>query len=81
MWLSKDKTTISGNPVRPAVLEAMQKPYEMPTDEGPINLVIFGGSQGTQYFSDVMPAALKLLPKAVLERLNIVQQARLRRYG
>lgn len=71
-----DKTTISGNPVRPAVLEAMQQPYVPPSDNGPIRLVVFGGSQGAQYFSEVMPAALKQLPPALLKRIHIVQQAR-----
>lgn len=71
-----DKTTISGNPVRPAVLEAMKVPYKAPSKTGKVNLVIFGGSQGAQYFSEVMPAALKLIAPKLLKRLSIVQQAR-----
>src|SRR3546814_20443983 len=35
-----------------------------------------GGSLGATILSDVVPAAVAMLPRALLERLQIVQQAR-----
>ncbi|MBM2712504.1 undecaprenyldiphospho-muramoylpentapeptide beta-N-acetylglucosaminyltransferase [Mesorhizobium caraganae] len=70
------KTVITGNPVRPRILEAAKTPYTTSTGEEPFRLLVFGGSQGAQFFSDVMPAAIALLPEAQRKRLVITQQAR-----
>lgn len=70
------KTVTTGNPVRPAVLEAAKVPYVSSGEGEPFRLLVFGGSQGAQFFSDVMPAAVALLPEALRKRLVITQQAR-----
>jgi UDP-N-acetylglucosamine--N-acetylmuramyl-(pentapeptide) pyrophosphoryl-undecaprenol N-acetylglucosamine transferase len=70
------KTVTTGNPVRPAVLEAARTPYEASTEEQPFRLLVFGGSQGAQFFSDAMPGAIALLSDAQRNRLVITQQAR-----
>lgn len=70
------KTVLTGNPVRPAVLEAAKKNYAAPDSAGPFNLLIFGGSQGAQYFSEAIPAAIALLSEGLRRRLVITQQAR-----
>ena len=58
-----DKIVVTGNPVRPAVLEAAETAYQ-PSDAGqPFRLLVFGGSQGAQFFSEAMPAAIALLPE------------------
>lgn len=69
-----DKIITTGNPVRPSVVAAAKKPYQ-PSSEG-FHLLVFGGSQGAQYFSQAVPAAIALLPKSYQARLLIVQQAR-----
>ncbi len=57
------KITVTGNPVRPAVLEAAATPYRPSREGEPFELVVFGGSQGASYFSDAVPAAaVKLMP-------------------
>jgi UDP-N-acetylglucosamine--N-acetylmuramyl-(pentapeptide) pyrophosphoryl-undecaprenol N-acetylglucosamine transferase len=71
-----DKTVVTGNPVRPAVLEAAKVPYARPNAGEPFKLLVFGGSQGAQFFSDMMPAAIGLLPEAQRQRLAVTQQAR-----
>jgi UDP-N-acetylglucosamine--N-acetylmuramyl-(pentapeptide) pyrophosphoryl-undecaprenol N-acetylglucosamine transferase len=71
------KTLLTGNPVRPAVLAAAKKDYAVPTEKGSLSLLIFGGSQGAQYFSQAVPAAIALLDTALRKRLVITQQARL----
>jgi UDP-N-acetylglucosamine--N-acetylmuramyl-(pentapeptide) pyrophosphoryl-undecaprenol N-acetylglucosamine transferase len=70
------KTFVTGNPVRPAVIEAATAPY-VPSQPGePFRLLVFGGSQGAQFFSDAVPAALAALPQAQRARLKVTQQAR-----
>jgi UDP-N-acetylglucosamine--N-acetylmuramyl-(pentapeptide) pyrophosphoryl-undecaprenol N-acetylglucosamine transferase len=70
-----DKTVTTGNPVRPAVLEAAGIPYEA-SAEGAFRLVVFGGSQGAQFFSQAVPPALATLPEQDRRRRRVVQQAR-----
>ena len=70
------KARHTGNPVRDVVIEAAQIPYPALTNEGPFNLLVFGGSQGARYFSDEVPPAIALLPPEIRQRLHIVQQCR-----
>lgn len=72
----KAKLTETGNPVRDAVLAAAELPYSAPLAGGTFNLLVFGGSQGARFFSDLLPPALEKLPADVRARLRIVQQCR-----
>jgi UDP-N-acetylglucosamine--N-acetylmuramyl-(pentapeptide) pyrophosphoryl-undecaprenol N-acetylglucosamine transferase len=68
------KATHTGNPVRPAVVEAAGVPY--PDAASPFRLLVFGGSQGARIMAEIVPPAVELLPVALRARLAIVQQAR-----
>ena len=68
------KTTVTGNPVRSAVVAVADTPY--PESRDPLRLLIFGGSQGARIMADVVPAAIGLLDEDLRGRLAIVQQAR-----
>jgi UDP-N-acetylglucosamine--N-acetylmuramyl-(pentapeptide) pyrophosphoryl-undecaprenol N-acetylglucosamine transferase len=68
------KATLTGNPVRPAVVAAAATPYPPMTDR--LWLLVFGGSQGARVMADVVPAAIEALDPALRARLTIVQQAR-----
>jgi UDP-N-acetylglucosamine--N-acetylmuramyl-(pentapeptide) pyrophosphoryl-undecaprenol N-acetylglucosamine transferase len=70
------KTVVTGNPVRPAVLAAAATPYVPARGGEPFRLLVFGGSQGAQFFSDAVPAAIALLPQEQRTRLLVTQQAR-----
>lgn len=70
------KTITTGNPVRPAVLEAARTPYEPPQADGPFRLLVFGGSQGARFFSQTVPAALEALDPGLRARFRVTQQAR-----
>ena len=65
-----------GNPVRPAVVEAADTPFEPPREGGVLRLLVFGGSQGARIMSDVVPAAVARLTAPERARLQIVQQVR-----
>lgn len=68
------KATLTGNPVRPAVIAAAAMPYPAALD--PFRLLVFGGSQGARIMAEIVPAAVGRLDAALLARLVIVQQAR-----
>ena len=70
------KATFTGNPVRPMVIEAASEAYPWLDMEGPIRLLVFGGSQGARVTSDVVPAAIEKMPAELRRRLVITQQAR-----
>ncbi|MBN9249110.1 MAG: undecaprenyldiphospho-muramoylpentapeptide beta-N-acetylglucosaminyltransferase [Mesorhizobium sp. 61-13] len=70
------KTVTTGNPVRPQVIEASSTPYSVSRSGDAFRLLVFGGSQGAQFFSDAVPAAVAQLTKDQLARLSVVQQAR-----
>jgi len=70
------KCIVTGNPVRDAVHEAAQIPYPDLGDEGPINLLVTGGSQGAQVFSDMLPGAMMNIPDELRKRIRLVQQCR-----
>jgi UDP-N-acetylglucosamine--N-acetylmuramyl-(pentapeptide) pyrophosphoryl-undecaprenol N-acetylglucosamine transferase len=70
------KTVVTGNPVRPAVIQAATTGFAPSGDGQPFNLLVFGGSQGAQFFSEAVPAAIADLPSDLRSRLRVVQQAR-----
>jgi UDP-N-acetylglucosamine--N-acetylmuramyl-(pentapeptide) pyrophosphoryl-undecaprenol N-acetylglucosamine transferase len=70
------KTTLTGNPVRDRVRAIAGTPYPELTNDSPLRLVVFGGSQGARAFSDLIPPAVAELPEAIRHRLRIVQQCR-----
>ncbi len=65
----------TGNPIRPAVLEAARQPYPGLSD-GKVRLLVVGGSQGARVMSDVVPPAIERLPAEIRSRLAVCQQAR-----
>lgn len=71
-----DKIVATGNPVRPPVLAAANTPYRSPKEGQRFRLLVFGGSQGAQFFSNAIPEAIALLPESERARLLITQQAR-----
>ncbi|WP_373089482.1 undecaprenyldiphospho-muramoylpentapeptide beta-N-acetylglucosaminyltransferase [Sneathiella sp.] len=71
-----DKMIYTGNPVRNAILALFGAAYQGPAADGPIKLLILGGSQGATILSDIVPAALVALPDDLKSRLKVTQQCR-----
>lgn len=65
----------TGNPVRQAVMDRAGADYTPPGD-GPLNLLVIGGSQGARVLSDTVPAAVAALPQDLRARLHVAHQAR-----
>lgn len=66
------RTTLTGNPVRPAVVQLTGAPYAAPVDR--IALLVLGGSLGARIFASLVPAALAGLPEALRRRIDLVMQ-------
>jgi len=65
----------TGNPVRSMVIEAANSAFP-DVEDGKLRLLVTGGSQGARIMSDVVPAAIELMPESARRNLVIVQQAR-----
>jgi len=67
---------VTGNPVRSGLLDLLKLDYQAPLQDGDINLLVIGGSQGAATFSNVVPAALWLLPTSQRQRIRLTMQCR-----
>jgi UDP-N-acetylglucosamine--N-acetylmuramyl-(pentapeptide) pyrophosphoryl-undecaprenol N-acetylglucosamine transferase len=70
------KTTTVGTPMRPAILAAAAVKYISPEPNGPLRVLVVGGSQGARVMSDIVPAAFEGLEPALRSRLVLTQQVR-----
>ena len=70
------KTTTVGTPMRPAILAAAAVNYASPEPNGPLRLLVVGGSQGARVMSDIVPGAIERLEPALWSRLVLTQQVR-----
>lgn len=67
---------VTGNPVRDRVQRAAAMPYPEISEASPLQLLVFGGSQGARAFSELVPPAITALPEAIRSRLHVTQQCR-----
>ena len=70
------KATVTGTPMRPAILAAAAVPFSPPDASGTLRVLIVGGSQGARVMSDIVPPAIERLEPALWHRLHLVQQVR-----
>lgn len=71
---NRKKVTTTGNPVRAGIVAVRAAAYEAPGAD--MRILITGGSQAAQVFSDVVPDAVGKLPDDVKRRLTVVHQCR-----
>jgi UDP-N-acetylglucosamine--N-acetylmuramyl-(pentapeptide) pyrophosphoryl-undecaprenol N-acetylglucosamine transferase len=69
------KATVTGNPLRPAVIAAAAVPYPSAAS-GRLKVLVFGGSQGARIMADIVPPAMARLDADLRARLHVVQQVR-----
>ncbi len=65
-------TSVTGNPVRPAVIAQANAVYMAPANE--INIAVFGGSLGARIFATLIPAAMALLSPELRGRCAVTMQ-------
>ncbi|MGV3729232.1 MAG: undecaprenyldiphospho-muramoylpentapeptide beta-N-acetylglucosaminyltransferase [Sphingopyxis sp.] len=70
------KKHITGNPVRDEIVAIRDDGFPPLPEDGIVRLLVVGGSLGATVLSEVVPAAIAMLPRALLDRLQVVQQCR-----
>ncbi len=73
---STRSVVVTGNPVRAAVAALTKMNYPQMEPDGLLRLLVIGGSQGATVFSEVVPAAMALLPADLRARVRLDQQCR-----
>jgi UDP-N-acetylglucosamine--N-acetylmuramyl-(pentapeptide) pyrophosphoryl-undecaprenol N-acetylglucosamine transferase len=73
---SKRKSILIGNPVRKEILQVGLTPYPSLGEDHVLRVMVVGGSQGASIFSDIVPEALAMLPRAFKDQLQVTQQCR-----
>lgn len=68
------RSVVTGNPVRPDISALYNKPYPALEQDGPLKILVLGGSQGAKVFGEVLPDMVKQLSSDHKARLDIVQQ-------
>ncbi len=72
----RKRVVVTGNPVRDTITARRLDHYTAPDGNGPLNLLVFGGSQGASIFSRVVPEALQSLDDSLRRRIRLTQQCR-----
>lgn len=67
---------VVGNPVRSEIRALTDTDYIKPEDNGSIEILILGGSQGAAVLSEILPGAISALPESLRRRLRVTQQCR-----
>jgi len=70
------KLVQTGNPVRPPFTALRGQPYSPLTEDGPMRILVLGGSLGAMVFGKVVPQAIQQLPDHLRRRIVIAQQCR-----
>ncbi len=70
------KIAVTGNPVRDAVKAVAGSPLPPLGPSDPFRVLVFGGSQGARFLSDLVPPAVEDLDPDMRRRLFVTQQAR-----
>jgi UDP-N-acetylglucosamine--N-acetylmuramyl-(pentapeptide) pyrophosphoryl-undecaprenol N-acetylglucosamine transferase len=71
---AKSKLVVTGNPVRDIALKERAAPY--PSLLQHLILLVFGGSQGAQFFGDFMPKVFAEMPREARATIRLTQQVR-----
>ncbi len=70
------RVTVTGNPVRSAIRALSGLDYPALAEGGMMRILVTGGSQGASVFSEVLPAAMRLLSVELRARIRLDQQVR-----
>ena len=59
----------TGNPVRNEISEIEAPEQRFASREGPLNLLVIGGSQGARFLNQIVPEAVRSMPQALQPRI------------
>ena len=69
-FAGRRNTVVTGNPVREAITALPPPQVRMEGREGPLHLLVLGGSQGAQAINEAVPCAMARLPEAQRPRIR-----------
>jgi UDP-N-acetylglucosamine--N-acetylmuramyl-(pentapeptide) pyrophosphoryl-undecaprenol N-acetylglucosamine transferase len=67
---------VVGNPVRAEIVALAPPEARFAARQGPLRLLVFGGSQGARIMSEIVPGAIERCALALRSRFEVVQQCR-----
>ena len=70
------RAVVTGNPVREEIAALAAQSYPAVGPDSIFRVLVLGGSQGARILSDVVPAALAMMPGAARKRFQVTQQCR-----
>ena len=70
---SRQDTIVTGNPVRKEILDMASPAERFEGRDGPLRILVVGGSLGARVLNETLPAALALIPAA--SRPQVVHQS------
>jgi UDP-N-acetylglucosamine--N-acetylmuramyl-(pentapeptide) pyrophosphoryl-undecaprenol N-acetylglucosamine transferase len=70
------RAVVTGNPVREEIAALATRAYPAVGPDSIFRVLVLGGSQGARILSDVVPAALAMMPGAARKRFQVTQQCR-----
>lgn len=74
--LYKDKIIYTGNPIRSEVLNLREIGDISNLESEELNILIIGGSQGAQVFTEILPKAFSFVDRDFRKKISITQQCR-----
>lgn len=79
-FFSPKKTLRLGNPIRRAICEKLAAVETRPSGDGPLSILILGGSQGAKALNDLLPEALSLVerPLRITHQTGATDEARVK---
>jgi UDP-N-acetylglucosamine--N-acetylmuramyl-(pentapeptide) pyrophosphoryl-undecaprenol N-acetylglucosamine transferase len=60
----------TGNPVRAEIAEMIEPQQRFASRQGPLNLLVLGGSQGARFLNQLLPDAVHSMPKALRPKIR-----------
>jgi len=72
----QSRAQVVGSPIRADIRALFDRAYVAPGADGPIHVLVTGGSQGARILSETTPRSLAALPEAIRARLRVQQQSR-----
>ncbi len=70
------KSVLTGMPVRSAIVDLAKQQFVGLSNDGKMQIMVLGGSQGAKVFGEVVPQAISQLDEKLQKRMVVFQQCR-----
>lgn len=73
-WVARAKIHVTGLPIRQDFDILRNQSYTPASPDGPVHIVVLGGSQGASIFSKIVPKTLASLPEKLHKQIRLTMQ-------